>query len=244
MRFYKVIVQTVLAPIVGSSLYLLVFGVSLGRQIKMADISYLGFLVPGLVMMGVLNNAFQNASSSIISSKFSGDLEDYKVSPLTYQQIIWALALGGLFRGLIVGTVTFCIGQLFYWGMHHQFLGVAHPFLLILFLIIGGLSFAMIGLSVAIRVKSVDQLGAFGNFILVPLIYLGGVFFSIKTLHPFWEHLSHFNPVLYFINGVRYGILGTTDVSIPLALGIAVLTIVSVNVFSLYSLRNSSFSRW
>jgi len=244
-RFGKVLVQTVITPFITSSLYLLIFGVSLGKNIHLDNgISYLAFLIPGLVMMGCLNNAFQNSSSSIVSAKFGGDLEDFKVSPLSHQQIIWALSFAGLTRGVVVGSITYMMGQIFYKNIENQWLPVAHPGVLLFFLVIGGLAFAKLGLSVAFWAKTFDQMAAVGAFILTPLIYLGGVFFSLQSLHPFWQILSQLNPLLYLINGVRYGMLGFSDVDIRLAAVISVLTLVIMHGVALKSLKTGSFVRW
>lgn len=133
-RFLKVLVQTVISPMINSSLYLLIFGVSLGAKISVGGgVSYLAFLIPGLVMMSCLNNSFQNTSSSVVSAKFAGELEDFRVSPLSNQQIIWALGLGGLTRGLLVGSVTYFVGQVFFWLAQGQWLPMAHPWWLIYF---------------------------------------------------------------------------------------------------------------
>jgi ABC-2 type transport system permease protein len=244
-RFLKVSIQTVLTPLVSSSLYLLIFGVSLGAFIKVGGgVTYLEFLIPGLVMMGCLNNSFQNASSSVIVAKFAGDLEDLKVSPISYLQIISAIAIGGLFRGVLVGFVTFLVGSLFAYGTLGHFMGVMHPLWLAYFLTVGGLSFSLLGLGTAFWAKSFDHMTAINSFILLPLIYLGGVFFSIQTLHPFWQGLARLNPLLYFINGVRYGILGVSDVDSLHAAAIAFLTLCVLYVIAFVTLKKSSFVRW
>jgi ABC-2 type transport system permease protein len=196
------------------------------------------------VMMGVLNNAFQNSSSSIVSGKFSGDLEDLKVVPLTPQMIIWAMSIGGLTRGLLVGLVTFAVGEIFSYVVEGQLIGVAHPWWLIFFLCVGGLTFAKLGIAIAFFAKSFDQLSAVGAFVLLPLIYLGGVFFSLKGLHPFWQHASEFNPVLYLIHGVRYGLLGVTDVPIGRAAVISIAFLVIFHFLGLRSLKTGDYQRW
>src|SRR4051812_46334631 len=212
-RFVKVIVQTVITPFINSSLYLLIFGVSLGRNIQLKqNINYLAFLIPGLVMMGCLNNSFQNSSSSVVTARIGGDLEDFRASALSDQQMIWAFSLGGLLRGFIVGSITFFIGELFYLTSEGQWLAIEHPVQLLIFLVLGSLTFSKLGIAVAYWAKSFDQLSAVTGFILVPLTYLGGVFFSIEHLHPFWQRVSQLNPLLYFINGVRFSVLGTSDV--------------------------------
>lgn len=244
-RFMKVVFQTVFTPMINSVLYLLIFGVSLGKSITLDHpVSYLAFLIPGLVMMGVLNNAFQNSSSSIVSGKFSGDLEDLKVVPLTPQMIIWAMSIGGLTRGVIVGLITLAVGEVFSYVVDGSLIAVAHPFWLVFFLVVGGLTFAKLGIAIAFYARSFDQLSAVGAFVLVPLIYLGGVFFSMKGLHPFWQGLSSFNPVLYLINGVRYGLLGITDVDIPSAAIISLVFLVLFHILGLRSLKVGDYQRW
>ncbi len=243
-RFMKVLVQTIITPFVSSFLYLLVFGVSLGSQVTTHGSSYLAFLIPGLMMMGLMNNAFQNSSSSIVSSKFSGDLEDIRVAPVTDNQIVWALSIGGLFRGAVVAVITFLCGFIFYFFEKDQLLTIAHPFVLFYFIVIGGLIFGMIGICIAFWAQTFDQLSAFSAFILLPLTYLGGVFLSIEHLSPFWQTLSRLNPLLYLINGVRYGMLGISDVDIQQAVLISLLGLVIFYFVARMSLKKGSFQRW
>lgn len=244
-RFMKVVAQTVVTPFVSASLYLMIFGVSLGERIVLKDqLPYLAFLIPGLVMMGCLNNAFQNTSSSIISAKFSGDLEDLKVSPLTSTQIILALSMAALIRGLLVGAITFLAGELCYLWIHGDWLLIRHPLALMTFLFIGCLTFASFGIMVAFWAKTFDQLSAITGFILMPLIYLGGVFFSVENLPAVWRAISMTNPLLYMINGVRYSILGQSDVEPALALSVSALACIITLVLAVRSLRRGSFMRW
>jgi ABC-2 type transport system permease protein len=244
-RFQKVLVQTVVTPLINSCLYLLIFGVSIGSRLgESHGLSYLAFLIPGLVMMGCLNNAFQNSSSSIVSSKFTGDLEDYKVSLLTSRQIVWAMSLGGLFRGFVVGSITFVVGDLFLYWTQGRLIPFSHPLAAVFFLVLGGLAFAQMGIAVAFWAQSFDQLSAVTSFLLLPLLYLGGVFFSIESLHPFWRHVAEMNPLLYLINGVRYGLVGASDVSIEKAAVIAVVFMLAMFLLSVRTLNRSSFSRW
>jgi len=244
-RFVKVIVQTVITPFVSSTLYLMIFGVSLGGSLTVKNgLPYLSFLIPGLVMMGCLNNAFQNSSSSIVSSKFSGDLEDLKVAPLSSTQIVLALSAAAMLRGLIVGLITFVIGEICYFWMYGEMLPVRHPFFLLIFLVLGSLSFSCFGISIAFWARTFDQLSAVTGFVLMPLIYLGGVFFSIDHLPEFWRSVALFNPLLYMINGVRYGILGQADVSPWTALSVAILALGLMLGLALRSLKSSSFQRW
>lgn len=244
-RFLKVLFQTLVTPMINSSLYLLIFGVSLGQHIPVpGEMGYLAFLIPGLIMMSCLNNSYQNSSSSIVSAKFAGELEDYRVSPISDQQLIWALAVGGLARGLAVGLITFGVGQIFYYVTLGQLLVIKHPLWLLYFLTIGGLAFAKLGMSVAFWAKTVDQLSAVSSFVLLPLLYLGGVFFSIENLHPFWKSLSQVNPLLYFISGVRYGLLGVSDVPVTTSAPLALVALVCFHGIVALTLRKGSFSRW
>ncbi len=244
-RFMKVLIQTVVTPFVSSFLYLLIFGVSLGDQMQAHQgVSYLAFLVPGLMMMGLINNAFQNSSSSIVSSKFSGDLEDLRVAPVTDREIIWAMSLGAVVRGSIVAVITYIVGSLFIYYQQGQWLTIAHPLITLFFLLTAGLIFGMIGISVAFWATTFDQLSAFSAFILLPLTYLGGVFLSIEHLHPFWQAVSKANPLLYLINGLRYGILGVSDVNAATAGAISLLGFFFFYAMAHWSLKKGSFQRW
>ena len=244
-RFWRVIGQTILIPLINSTLYMMIFGVSLGNNITVeGHRTYLAFLIPGIVMMGLLNNAFQNSSSSIGTSRFHGDLEDLRIVPLSPIQIDIAYMLGGLVRGLLVGLVTFSVGQTFYFLRYNEVLGIAHPLVLLVVLLIGGLSFSALGISVAFWAKNFDQLSAIGGFVLLPLMYLGGVFFPLSSLHPFWQTLSKFNPMIYFINGVRYGMLGTSDLPIQTSLSVSVLTLIVLFIVSLKIVKTGKYQRW
>lgn len=244
-RFLKVIVQTVITPFVSSFLYLLIFGVSLGGQMQPHQgVSYLSFLIPGLMMMGLINNSFQNSSSSIVSSKFSGDMEDLRVAPVSDNEIICAMSLGALVRGALVAAITYVVGALFMYNQSGEWLWIAHPLITLFFLVVAGLIFGMIGISIAFWATTFDQLSAFSAFILLPLTYLGGVFLSIEHLHPFWQMVSKFNPLLYLINGLRYGVLGVSDVHVGTA---AVVSLIGFGFFyamARWSLKKGSFQRW
>ncbi len=244
-RFFKVMAQTVLIPIVNSFIYLLIFGVSLGKHIQVIEgISYLEFLIPGLVMLGCMNNSYQNGSSSLLGMKFGGEIVDIKASPLTVQHIIWAMSLGGLCRGLTVGFVIFLSGELFYYFYESSFLIPVHPFYFILFCAIGGLAFTKLGIAVAFIAKTFDHVSAIGGFIILPLITLGGVFFSLDNLSPFWIKVSYFNPLLYFINGVRYGVLGVSDVPVAVAFWISILGLLIFHLAAVWTLKRGSYQPW
>lgn len=244
-RFLKVIFQTIATPLISTTLYLLIFGVSIGREIaSIQDFSYLAFLIPGLVMMATLRNAFENASGSIVTSKFCGELEDLRMVPLSAVQITWANGLGALVRGLIVGGITLFIGDLFYLWEYQQHLPFEHPWILVIFSILGGLAFAHLGLAVSMFSKTFEEVNAVNTFILLPLIYLGGVFFSLAQLHPFWQTVSKFNPLLYLVNGLRYGLLGIADVNIGFALVVVIFTFLGFHLLAIWSLKKGSYHRW
>lgn len=244
-RFLKVIIQTVVSPIVSSFLYLLVFGVSLGASVQLKNgMAYLAFLIPGLMVMGLINNAFQNSSSSIVTSKFSGDLEDLRVAPIPHSYIIWAMGFGGVFRGSVVALITGIVGSFFYYIQQHEVLPIAHPFWMIYFFISGGLIFAFLGIFVAFIAKTFDQLSAFSTFILLPLTYLGGVFISIQSLPEIWQTFSLFNPLFYLINGFRYSILGQSDVSLRVSALISIVGLIVTFFMAQFALKKGSFSRW
>ena len=243
-RFSKVFFQTVFIPVVNSSLYLIIFGVSLGSQISFGDISYLEFIIPGLVMMSCLNNAFQNGSSSILSLKFAGDIIDIKVSPLTSGQLLWALAFGGVCRGFLVGLIVFGVGEIFSFFYLNHFLVPVSLFYLFIFCLIACLVFSKVGVAIALWARTFDHIGAIGGLVILPLTYLGGVFFSIDILSPFWKKLSLMNPILYFINGIRYSLLGVSDVSVTTCLIVSLSSLVIFHGICLYAIRNSSYQRW
>lgn len=244
-RFFKVLVQTLVTPLVSSCLYLLVFGVSLGSSIQLPNsVPYLAFLIPGLVMMGLVNNAFQNASSSIVNSKFTGELEDLRTVPLTPQAILWAMSLAAVVRGFIVGAVTFGVGFVFYFFKTGEILQVQHPWEMLLLGLLAGLVFGFLGLASAFWAKSFDQLSAVNAFVLLPLTYLGGVFISIHQLHPFWQKLSQFNPLFYFINGMRHAIVGSSDVNMETAFVVVGSSVVVFYFVARFALKTGVFQRW
>jgi ABC-2 type transport system permease protein len=143
-----------------------------------------------------------------------------------------------------VGLVTFGVGEIFYWLSEGNALLIAHPLMLLFFLLVGGLSFSLLGVIVAFRAQNIEQLSAIGGFILLPLLYLGGVFFPLKNLHPFWQNLSKANPMIYFINGVRYGILGVSDIEWTWAGGFSLLTLAVLYVLAIQTVKTGPFNRW
>ena len=207
-RFYKVAFQTVAAPVLTAVLYLMIFGHVLeGRLVVYDKLSYTAFLIPGLVMMSILQNAFANTSSSLIQSKITGNLVFILLAPLTHLEFYSAYVLAAVFRGIVVGLGVLIITLFFdipsmqcpLWVLLFAFLGAA---------ILGGL-----GLIAGIWADKFDQLAAFQNFLIMPATMLSGVFYSIHSLPTIWQVISHFNPFFYMVDGFRYGFFGVSDVS-------------------------------
>ena len=243
-RFFKVKVQTIVTPVTNQIMYLVIFGISLGRIVKISDqFSYLQFIIPGLVALSLINQSFQNGSSSIFTMKITGEIIDIKTTPLSPQQIIFAISLSGFLRGIIVSSMTLIIAQIFHFIFEGGFLPIYNWFWMISFLILGGLSFSALGLSVGIWSKSFDHIGAIGGFVILPLIYLGGVWFDLDTLSPFWKQVSIFNPILYLINGLRYSFLGVSDIPVYTAFLMSLLSLFASYAIAYFMVFKGSFQR-
>jgi ABC-2 type transport system permease protein len=171
-------------------------------------------------------------------------LEDLRTVPLTPQAILWAMGLAAVVRGLIVGAVTFFVGFAFYYFKTGQWLQVQHPWEMLLLAILAGLVFGFLGLASAFWAKSFDQLSAVNAFVLLPLTYLGGVFISVEQLHPFWQKVSHFNPLFYFINGMRHAIVGSSDVNMETAFAVVGSSVLVFYFVARYALKTGVFQRW
>jgi ABC-2 type transport system permease protein len=207
LRFWKVATQTLTAPIVTAMLYLLVFGHVLeGRVQVYPGVTYVAFLIPGLVMMSVLQNAFANSSSSLIQSKITGNLVFVLLPPLSHWELFGAYVLAAIVRGLAVGAGVFLITAWF------ADLSFAAPWWIVVFAILGAAILGTMGLIAGIWAEKFDQLAAFQNFLIMPATFLSGVFYSIHSLPPFWQAVSHMNPFFYMIDGFRYGFFGQSDV--------------------------------
>jgi ABC-2 type transport system permease protein len=239
LRFWKVATQTIAAPIVTSMLYLLIFGHVLEGRVQMLEgVDYTAFLIPGLVMMSVLQNAFANSSSSLIQSKITGNLVFILLPPLSHWEIISAYVTASIVRGIAVGAGVFLITA---WFAHLSFTA---PLWIIVFAFLGAAILGTMGVIAGIWAEKFDQLAAFQNFLIMPATFLAGVFYSIKKLPPFWLAVSHFNPFFYMIDGFRYGFFGKSDVSPWVSLAIvsvffAVLSAVAINLLKRgYKLRH------
>ncbi len=218
LRFWKVSFQTVAAPILSALLYLLIFSHVLEGRVAVFDgrIGYTAFLIPGLVMMSVLQNTFANSSSSLIQSKLTGNLIFVLLPPLSAAEFFAAYVLGAMVRGLAVGTGVFVVTLFF----EPSLVLLAHPFWALAFVLLGSAILGMLGLLAGLWAEKFDQLSAFQNFIIVPLTFLSGVFYSIHSLPPFWQAASHFNPFFYMIDGFRFGFFGISDVAPGVSLAI------------------------
>lgn len=219
--------QTIFSPVVSSALYIVVFGVSLSAVLKgQQGFSYLEFLIPGLIAMSALNNSLQNSASSVMISKFHNDLQDLRVIPLPPVLIMIAYSLSSLLRGLICATLVFLVGQIFMFVRLGSFLHMQNPMMFVIFLCLGSLFFGSIGIWAGFFSNSFDQVSALTQFVVLPLIYLGGVFYSIKMLDPFWQKIAFANPLVYIINGIRWSVLGVSDVNVWLCLVICLCFVV------------------
>ena len=217
LRFWKVGFQTVAAPVLTALLYLLIFSHVLESRVRVYDtISYTAFLIPGLVMMSVLQNAFANSSSSLIQSKVTGNIVFVLLPPISYRQFYAAYVLAAMVRGVVVGAGVL-LATLWFAPP-----GYVEPLWIVVFALLGGGVLGSLGVIAGIWADKFDQLAAFQNFLIMPLTFLSGVFYSIHSLPPFWQQVSHFNPVFYMIDGFRFGFFGKSDVSPWQSLAVAV----------------------
>ena len=213
VRFSKVAFQTVMAPIITSLLFLVVFSHVLeGRVTVYQGVSYTAFLVPGLIMMSVIQNGFANSSSSLIQSKITGNLVFVLITPISYLEFFIAYVTASIVRGLMVGSGILLVALTLVEVPVHSFI------LILTFAILGSAILGALGIIAAIWADRYDQLAAFQNFIIMPLSFLSGVFYSIHSLPSFWQTLSQFNPFFYMIDGFRYGFFGVSDVPITTSL--------------------------
>lgn len=222
-RYMSVAIQTLFAPLISSLLYLAIFGLPMKEMSSQVEgVSYLAFLVPGLMMMGMINNAFQNSSSSLMISKYTGTVSELLVLPISSFEKVLAYTLAAMGRGLIVGALTLFTASFF----------VEIPFnnipLIILVCLLVNSSFSLLGICAGIWAKNFDQMTILNQFILMPMIFLGGVFYSIKNLSGLFQKLSMINPVLYMIDALRFAFLGVSDISILISMSVLIL----INIIS------------
>jgi ABC-2 type transport system permease protein len=232
LRFWKVGFQTVAAPVLTAVLYLLIFGHVLEDHVQVfKGVGYTSFLIPGLVMMSLLQNAFANSSSSLIQSKITGNLVFVLLTPLSHRAWFLAYVGASLVRGLAVGVGVFAVTAWFAPP------GLAQPWWALIFAVLGGALLGALGLIAGLWAEKFDQMALFQNFIIVPMTFLSGVFYSVHSLPPFWQGLSHLNPFFYLIDGFRRGFFGASDVSPWLSLGVVGSATVIVSAIALQLLK-------
>lgn len=228
LRFWKVSFQTVAAPVLTAVLYLLIFGHVLENRVQVfGEVGYTSFLIPGLVMMSVLQNSFANSSSSLIQSKITGNLVFLLVTPLSHWAWYVAYVGASMVRGLVVGAGVFAVTV---WFGPPAF---AQPLWILVFATLGAAILGSLGLIAGLWAEKFDQMAAFQNFIIMPMTFLAGVFYSVKSLPPFWYEVSHLNPFFYMVDGFRRGFFGVSDVSPWLSLGIVAATFAVVATVAL-----------
>jgi ABC-2 type transport system permease protein len=231
LRFWKVGFQTVLSPVLTAVLYLLIFGHVLEDHVQpYPGVNYTAFLVPGLVMMTVLQNAFANSSSSLIQSKITGNIVFVLLPPISYREFYSAYVIAAVLRGAMCGLGVLLASLPF------VSFNIAEPVWIVAFTLLGGAFLASLGVIAGIWADKFDQLAAFQNFLIMPLTMLSGVFYSIHSLPVFWQGVSHFNPFFFMIDGFRYGFFGVSDVSPWTSIGVVTVCFVVLAVITLQML--------
>ncbi len=232
LRFIKVLLQTLLAPVLTALLYLVVFGQVLeGRLQVFPGVGYTAFLIPGLMMMSTLQNAFANSSSSLIQSKVTGNLVFILLAPLSHLELFAAFVAAAVVRGLLVALAIYLVALPFVEVPVHSIAAV------LAFGVLGAAVPGVLGVIAGMWAEKFDQLAGFQNFVILPLSFLSGVFYSVHSLPGFWRDLSHFNPFFYMIDGFRYGFFGDSDVDPILSLAVVLLFLVGLSMLTLVLLR-------
>ncbi|HJS36621.1 MAG TPA: ABC transporter permease [Burkholderiales bacterium] len=228
LRFWKVAFQTVAGPVLSALLYLVIFAQALGERVQVFDgVPFTAFLVPGLVMMSVLQNAFANSSSSLIQSKVTGNLVFVLLAPISSAEFFAAYVLASVARGLVVGLGVLAVTV---WFVE---LRLAAPLWALAFAFLGAALLGVLGLLAGLWAEKFDQIAAFQNFLVLPLTMLSGVFYSIQTLPPLWQTISHLNPFFYMIDGFRYGFFGAADVSPAASLAVVAVSLALLSALAL-----------
>jgi ABC-2 type transport system permease protein len=232
LRFWKVAFQTVAAPVLTAILYLLIFGHVLEEHVKVfGAVSYTSFLMPGLVMMSVLQNAFANSSSSLIQSKITGNLVFVLVTPLSHRAWFTAYVGASVVRGVVVGAGVL-LATIWFAPLH-----LAEPVWIVVFGLAGAAMMGALGVIAGLWAEKFDQIAAFQNFVIMPMTFLSGVFYSVESLPPFWKAVSHLNPFFYMIDGFRHGFFGASDVSPWTGLAVVGASLVVVCAVCLHLLK-------
>ncbi|MCU7809908.1 MAG: ABC transporter permease [Candidatus Thiodiazotropha sp. (ex Notomyrtea botanica)] len=228
LRFMRIWVQTILPPAITTTLYFVIFGKLIGERIgEMEGYSYIDFIVPGLILMAVIQNSYANVVSSFFSTKLQHYIEELLIAPVPNWVILSGYVVGGVTRGTLVGVVVTII-SLFFTDLQINSYSIT-----LLVFVLTSILFALAGFINAVYAQSFDDISIVPTFVLTPLTYLGGVFYSISLLPSFWQNVSLINPVLYMVNAFRFGILGVSDIDLVVALGIILIFIVLLTLFSL-----------
>ena len=231
-RFTRIWPQTLLPPAITMVLYFVIFGNLIGRQIgDMGGFTYMEFIVPGLVMMSIIQNSYGNISSSFFGAKFGRHVEELLVSPMPNWVILLGYVAGAVLRGLLVGSIVLLIAMFF------TTVRVPHPFVTLTTVLLGATIFSLAGFVNAVYAKKFDDIAIVPTFILTPLTYLGGVFYSVKLLPPWAEALTHANPIFYMVNAFRYGLLGTSDVPLWIAYALMLAFVFGLAALGLWMLK-------
>jgi ABC-2 type transport system permease protein len=233
LRFFKVSFQTIAAPVLTAILYLMIFAQALTDNVRLpGNLNYATFLVPGLVMMSVLQNSFANSSSSLIQSKITGNIVFVLLPPLSHWEVFGAYVIGSMVRGMTVGLGVFLATV---WFTHVQFVA---PIWILIFALLGSAILGTMGLIAGVWAEKFDQIAAFQNFIIMPLTFLAGVFYSVHSLPSFWYAVSHLNPFFYMVDGFRYGFFGVSDVAPVTSLLVVLSSLLIVSAVALRLLKS------
>lgn len=231
-RFMRIWQQTLLPPAITMTLYFVIFGNLIGSRIGQMDgVNYMSFIVPGLIMMSVITNAYANVSSSFFSNKFQRSVEEMMVAPVHPGTILLGYVCGGVARGVAVGIIVTLL------SLYFTHLQIHNLLVMILVVLLSAVLFSLGGFINAVFATKFDDISIIPTFVITPLTYLGGVFYSISLLPDFWQGVSRFNPILYMVNTFRYGILGVSDVNVLFSLGMLMFFIVLLGAYSLWLLR-------
>ena len=233
IRIMRIWTQTLIPPVITMTLYFIIFGKLIGSRIGVIEggFSYMQYILPGLVMMSIINNSYMNISSSFYGAKFQRSVEEMLVAPMANWVILSGYVIGAVARGLVVGLLVLLVA-LFFTSLH-----VAHPFIALAAVTLGAIIFALAGFINAIFATKFDDIALVPTFVITPLTYLGGVFYSINMLGEPWRAISHANPILYMVNVFRYGVLGLSDVSVGGAFAVMLVFIVALTMVALQLLK-------
>lgn len=239
MRFLRIWVQTVVPAAITMGLYFVIFGNLIGSQLApIKGLNYVDYIVPGIILMAIINNSYSNVVSSFFSAKFQRHIEEMLVSPMPNYLILLGFVGGGLLRGMVVGVVVTIVAA-FFTELH-----VHNVFIVVFVAVLTSILFALGGFINAIYAKTFDDISIIPTFVLTPLIYLGGIFYSVEMLPGFWQSISYFNPILYMISAMRYGMLGVSDINVATALLIIVGFVAGLYIYCIYLLRKGTGIRY